>query len=444
MRPAVAGPTTPSVVGPYEVDSSPGKDTMIETLTTPIDALAIKADFPILNQPSTGNRPPLVFLDSGASSQKPQVVIDALSNYYETINANIHRGVYELSEAATSTYEATRKRIARFINAKRAREVVFVRNTTEAINLVARAWGGANLHQGDLIVFSEMEHHSNIVPWHIMAAEKGLEQGHIRVTPDGRLDQATYDELLRRKPKLVALTQVSNVLGTVNPIKEMIAQAHEVGAVVVIDAAQSAPHLRLDVQDLDADFVAFSGHKMLGPMGAGILYGKQALLDAMPPYMGGGSMIRKVDLDTTTFADIPARFEAGTPSVGDTIALGTAVDYLEGIGMDKILAHEHLLAADAIRKLDAIDGVTVLGPEADAEDRAGVVSFVLEGAHPHDVAQVLDEHNVAVRAGHHCCQPLMRAFGVTATTRASFYLYNTPDDVDRLIEAVEAARRTFA
>jgi cysteine desulfurase/selenocysteine lyase len=412
-------------------------------ITTPIDALAIKADFPILNQPLVEGRQPLVFLDSAASSQKPRVVIDAMNTYYREKNANIHRGVYALSEQATLAYEDARRKVATFINARRPRECIFVRNATEAINLVARSWGGANLSAGDLVVFSEMEHHSNIVPWQIIAEEKGARLGFIRLTPDGHLDQEPFEALLAQGPKLVAVTHVSNSLGTVNPVKEMIAKAHAAGAVVVIDAAQSAPHVPIDVQDLDCDFLALSGHKMLGPMGIGVLYGKQELLQAMPPYQGGGSMIRKVTLEGSTWADLPQRFEAGTPSVGDAVGLGVAIDYLNGIGLDNVWAHEHALVAAAMTKMARLPGVTIFGPGPN-QDRAGVLSFSVDGIHPHDVAAILDEHNVAVRAGHHCTQPLMRALGVVATTRASFYVYNTPQDVDRLVEGILAAQRVFA
>ena len=417
-------------------------DSMTPIDTLPFNPTVVKADFPILNRPSAEGREPLVFLDTAASSQKPQVVIDALADYYRETNANIHRGVYALSEVATAAYEDARRKAARFINARKPKECIFVRNTTEAINLVARSWGGANLTEGDLVVFTEMEHHSNIVPWQIIAEEKGARLGFIRITPDGHLDQGSFDELLSQEPKLVAMTHVSNSLGTVNPIKQMIARAHEAGAVVVIDAAQSAPHVPIDVQDLDCDFLAFSAHKMLGPMGIGVLYGKQELLQVMPPYQGGGSMIRKVTLEKTTWADLPARFEAGTPSVGDAVAFGVAIDYLNELGLDNIWAHEHRLVASALEKMVAVPGLTLYGPGSD-EARAGVVSFAVEGIHPHDVAAILDEQNVAVRAGHHCTQPLMRALGVVATTRASFYVYNTPEDVDRLVEGIRLAQRVF-
>ena len=407
-----------------------------------LDGNLVKADFPILTQPAPAGRKPLVFLDSAASSQKPRSVIDAQTDYYERLNANIHRGVYDLSEAATAAFEQARKTMAAFINARSARECIMVRNTTEAINLVARAWGGANLNEGDLIVFTEMEHHSNIVPWHIMAEEKGLRQAHVHIDGEGRLDLDEYAHILTQEPKLVAFTHVSNSLGTVNPVKQMIADAHAAGAVTVVDAAQSAPHLPIDVQDLGCDFLAISGHKMLGPMGSGVLYGKKTLLDAMPPFMGGGSMIRKVSLDRTTWADVPARFEAGTPAVGDAVGLGAAIDYLNELGMERVWAHERAVVAHALDALHDIDGIRIFGP-TDAQARSGVVSFGINDIHPHDIAQVLNDHNVAVRAGHHCTQPLMRALGVTSTTRASFYVYNTVEDVDRLVEGIHDARRIF-
>ena len=417
-------------------------DRPAETESDELDGNLVRADFPILTHPAPAGKKSLVFLDSAASSQKPQSVIDAQSDYYQRLNANIHRGVYDLSEAATDAYEQARKKIAAFINAKSARECIMVRNTTEAINLVARAWGGANLEEGDLIVFTEMEHHSNIVPWHIIAEEKGLRQAHVRIDDDGRLDPEHYAEILKQEPKLVAFTHVSNSLGTVNPAKQMIADAHAAGAITVIDAAQSTPHLPIDVQDLDCDFLAISGHKMLGPMGSGALYGKKALLDAMPPYMGGGSMIRKVNLDHTTWADVPAKFEAGTPAVADAVGLGAAIDYLNELEMGRVWAHERSVVAYALEAMQEIEGIRIFGPK-DAQARSGVVSFALDEIHPHDIAQILNEHNVAVRAGHHCTQPLMRALGVTATTRASFYVYNSYEDVDRLVEAIHDAKRIF-
>lgn len=408
----------------------------------PLDGTLIRADFPVLNQPAADGRERLVFLDSAASSQKPQVVIDSLSDYYEQYNANIHRGVYRISELATERFEEARRKVARFLNARSPRECVFVRNATEALNLVAYSWGRANISSGDLIIFSTMEHHSNIVPWQILAAEKGARLGHIRITEDGRLDQDHFDELLAQAPKLVAFTHVSNSLGTVNPAKDMIVRAHLAGAVVVLDGAQSTPHLATDVQDLDCDFLALSGHKMCGPMGAGVLYGKRSLLESMPPFLGGGSMIRKVQLDHSTWADPPAKFEAGTPAVGDAIALGVAIDYLAGLGMDRIWQHEREIVSYALDRLREIPNVTIFGPP-DAKDRSGVVSFAVGDIHPHDVAAILDEGNVAVRAGHHCTQPLMHALDVVATTRASFYLYNDHEDVDRLIEGIHRVNTVF-
>jgi cysteine desulfurase/selenocysteine lyase len=407
-----------------------------------LDGAAIRADFPVLNQePRTGKRR-LAFLDSAASSQKPRVVIDALTAYYEHYNANIHRGVYDLSELATLRYEESRKAIATFINAASARECIFVRNTTEAINLVANSWGRANFEAGDLIVITTMEHHSNIVPWQLIAEEKGARVGHVRITPDGRLDQEHYADLLAEAPKLVAFAHVSNSLGTVNPVKEMVAMAHAAGAVTVVDAAQSVPHMAVDVQDLDCDFLAFSGHKMLGPMGAGVLYGKKRLLDAMPPFLGGGSMIRKVTLDGTTWADVPAKFEAGTPAVGDAIVLSVAADYLSQWGMERVWRHEQDLIGYALERIREVPGLMVIGPQ-DACERSGVLSFAFDEIHPHDVAAILNEDNVAVRAGHHCTQPLMAALDVVATTRASFYVYNDEHDVDRLIESLHRVVEVF-
>ncbi len=408
-----------------------------------LDVTRIKADFPVLSQTPPEGKRPLVFLDSAASSQKPNVVIDALADYYATTNANIHRGVYDLSERATAAYEASRRKVQRFINARSWREVVFVRNTTEAINLVAQAWGPANLVPGDLIVFTTMEHHSNIVPWQLLAERTGARLGFVSITPDGRLDMESWESLLTQEPKLVAFTHVSNSLGTVNPVAEMTAQAKAVGATVLIDAAQSAPHLPLDVQETGCDFLAFSGHKMLAPMGAGVLYGRREVLDAMPPFLGGGSMIRKVTLERSTWADSPAKFEAGTPSVGDAIVLGTAIDYLTEIGLERIWQHEHDLAAHALVRLREVPGLTIYGPQ-EPRDRSGVISIGFDDIHPHDVAAILNEDNVAVRAGHHCTQPLMAALNVVATTRASFYLYNDHDDVDRLVESLHRVTKVFA
>ncbi len=412
-----------------------------QTVQTPLDGAVIRDDFPILDQHNErGQR--LVFLDSAASSQKPAAVIEALDGYYRGYNANIHRGVYELSEKATARYEEARHLVADFIGAASARECVFVRNTTEAINLVAHAWGRRNVRTGDLLVGTVMDHHSNLVPWQLLAEETGAELAHVRITPDGRLDMEHLDELLRREPKLVAFPHVSNSLGTVNDAAEIVRRAHAAGALVLIDAAQSVPHLPVDVRALDCDFLALSGHKMLGPMGSGVLYGKRALLEAMPPFMGGGGMIRKVELGRSTWADVPARFEPGTPAVGDAIGLGVAVEYLAALGMERVREHEREVTAYALARLAEVPGMTVFGP-GDAEHRAGVISFALGDVHPHDVAAILDGENVAVRAGHHCCQPLMRELGVVATTRASFYVYNTPEDVDRLVAGLHKVNRIF-
>ncbi len=407
-----------------------------------LDVATIKADFPILNQLPVDGRKPLVYLDSAASSQKPQSVIDAVDHFYAEANANIHRGVYQLSERATGLYEQARHIVADFINAADAREVIFTRNTTEAINLVAQAWGRANLKPGDIILVTEMEHHSNLVPWQLIAEQTGARIKAIPLTDDHTLDIDAYHTLLAGQPKVVAVTHVSNSLGTINDVAAIARDAHTVGATVVIDAAQSAPHLPIDVLAIDADFLAFSGHKMLGPLGSGALYGKLALLEAMPPYMGGGGMIRKVTIERSTYADVPARFEAGTPAVADAVGLGAAVEYLQKIGPDAIQAHEKELVGYALERLREIAGLTTYGP-SDLRQHSGVISFSMEGIHPHDVAALLDEENVAVRAGHHCTQPLMDRLGVGATTRASFYLYNTREDVDRLIEALLRARSVF-
>jgi cysteine desulfurase/selenocysteine lyase len=420
----------------------PTSHTAPHAADTPLDVAAIQADFPILQQVNErGQR--LVFLDSAASSQKPLPVIEAVDRYYREANANIHRGVYALSEKATAKYEEARHLIADFIGAANPRECVFVRNTTEGINLVAQTWGRRNVRAGDLIVVTTMDHHSNLVPWQLLAEEVGAEIAGVALTPEGLLDLDHLDALLARGPKLVAFPHVSNALGTINPAAEIARRAHAAGAVVVVDGAQSVPHLPTDVQAMDADFLALSGHKMLAPMGSGALYGKLALLEALPPWMGGGGMIRKVEIGRSTWADVPARIDAGTPAVGDAVGLGAAVEYLQGIGMDRVREHERVLTAHALEELGRLDGVTVFGP-LDADKRAGVISFDVEGIHPHDVAAILDGENVAVRAGHHCCQPLMGHLGVVATTRASFSVYNGHADVERLIAGIRKAQRIFA
>ncbi len=407
-----------------------------------VDWVKVREDFPVLNSVNSRAQR-LVFLDSAASSQKPESVIADLERYYRETNANIHRGVYDLSERATAQYEAARHTVADFINAASPREIVFVRNSTEALNLVAQTWGRRNIGEGDLIVISEMDHHSNIVPWQLLAEEKGARIAAIPVTDDGLLDLDQYQTLLAQEPKLVAFAHVSNSLGTINPAADMVSLAHKAGAVVVLDAAQSVPHMPVDVRALDADFIAFSGHKMLGPMGSGGLYGKLRLLEGMPPFMGGGGMIRKVTLQGSTWADVPARFEAGTPSVGDAIGLGTAVDYLQGLGMDQVREHERALTSLALDRLSEVPSLTLYGP-GDTGVQAGVISFTLGDIHPHDVAAILNEENVAVRAGHHCCQPLMHRLDVVATVRASFYVYNVAEDVDRLISGLHRVREIFA
>jgi cysteine desulfurase/selenocysteine lyase len=398
----------------------------------------VRAEFPILAQHVNGH--PLAFLDSAASSQKPLAVIACLDDYYRRYNANVHRGVYRLSEEATYAFEQARRKVARFIGAASHREVVFTRNTTEAINLVAQAWGGANLHPGDRILLTHMEHHSNIVPWQLIAQRTGATLVYIPLDGDGRLALDSLDALLDGPVKMVALTHQSNMLGTINPVAAIAARAHAAGALVLVDAAQSVPHMPVNVQALGADFVAFSGHKMCAPTGIGALWGRKALLDAMPPFLGGGSMIREVFLDTSTYADVPARFEAGTPAIGEAIALGVAVDFLSELGMQAIHDHEIALLGYALERLSEVAGLRIYGPP-DTHDRGAAVSFTLEGTHPHDLAGLLDTEGIAVRAGHHCTQPLHRILDVPATTRASFYLYNTADEVDRLAAGLERAKK---
>jgi cysteine desulfurase/selenocysteine lyase len=414
---------------------------MTEPITYPLDIAAIRADFPILDQEvHPGKR--LVFLDSAASSQKPRQVIEAMRRYYEHDHANVHRGIHVLSERATAAYEGAREKVRAFINARSTREIIFTRNTTESINLVAHSWGRANLRPGDVVVLSEMEHHSNIVPWQILAEQIGFRLRYIPITDQGLLDLDAYAALLRDEPvKLVSIMHVSNVLGTVNPVKEMIAQAHAAGALFLVDGAQSVPHLAVDVQALDVDFLAFSGHKMAGPTGIGVLYGKRALLEAMPPFLGGGEMIKKVTLEGSTWNDLPHKFEAGTPAIAQAVGLGAAVDYLSNLGMDNILAYEKLVVDYALDRLSEIPGLTLYGPGP--EHRNGVAAFTLQDVHAHDIAQLLDAEGVAVRAGHHCAMPLHKRLGVVATARASFYIYNTRDEVDALVEAIYNARRVF-
>ncbi|HKB46477.1 MAG TPA: cysteine desulfurase [Ktedonobacterales bacterium] len=404
------------------------------------EPLAPRADFPILSREIHGK--PLVFLDSAASAQKPRQVLDAMDSFARTSYANIHRGAYTLSEEATAAYEGARKRIARFINARSVREVIYTRNTTEAINLVARTWADANLDEDDVIVLTEMEHHSNIVPWQLAAARTGAHIEYVPVTDEGELDLAGYARILdAMKPKLVALTQMSNVLGTLPPVTEMIAQAHAVGAVVLLDGAQSVPHTAVDVRALDCDFLAFSAHKMLGPSSIGVLWGRRELLEAMPPFLGGGDMIREVRLEGSTWNDLPWKFEAGTPAIIEAVGLGAAVDYLGALGMANVRAHEHALVAYALERLAAVPELRIYGPPA--ARRGGVVSFTLADIHAHDLATLLDRDGIAVRAGHHCAQPLMERYKLPATARASFYVYTTAAEIDALAEALERARAVF-
>jgi cysteine desulfurase/selenocysteine lyase len=408
--------------------------------TKTLDAQALRADFPIFEQTFHGR--PLAFLDSAASSQKPRPVLDAMTSFYETSYANVHRGVYELAERATEALEAARTKVAAFVNAPSPREIVFVRNATEAINLVAYAWGLDNLGPGDTVLVTELEHHANFVPWQFIAGKTGAEFRVLAVDDDGWLDPAQLDSLAGdANVKVVATGAVSNVLGGSQDVAQIAAWAHERGAIHVCDAAQAAPHKRVDVQALGSDFVAVSGHKMCGPSGIGFLWGRTELLLAMEPFLTGGHMIRRVRADETTWGELPHKFEAGTAPMAEAVGLGAAIDYLEAVGLEAIEQHEHELVAHALGKLGEIPGVTEWGPPADR--RAGIVSFDVEGVHPHDVAQILDLDGVAIRAGHHCCQPLMNRLGVVATNRASFYLYTVPEEIDRLAAGLVKVKDTF-
>ncbi len=399
------------------------------------------SDFPILAREAHPGVP-LTFLDSGASSQKPESVIQAMDEYYRLHHANVHRGIHVLAEEATALYEGSRDKVQRFINAKTRKEIIFTRNATEAINLVAYSWARANLKAGDRIVLTEMEHHANLVPWQILAGQIDLSIDYVPVTDDGLLDQEAFNRLLAREPKLVAFTHMSNVLGTINPVESLAQRAHAAGAKVLVDGAQSVPHLPVDVQALGADFLAFSAHKMCGPTGIGVLWARQDLLEAMPVFMGGGDMIRKVTLAGFKPNDLPHKFEAGTPAIAEGVGLGAAVDYLSALGMQAVAAHERELIAYALERLEEVPGLRVYGPSA--EQKGGVAAFTLEGVHPHDIAQVLDRDGIAVRAGHHCAQPLHERFDLAATARASFYLYNTREDVDRLITGLYRVKQVFA
>ena len=405
-----------------------------------IDTEKIRLDFPALSREIKPGIP-LIYLDSTATSQKPSVVLNAMDIYYRRSNANIHRGIHTLAEESTAAYEEARNKVKLFIHAQSAKSIVFTRNTTEAINMVAQTWGRANLKQGDVVILTEMEHHSNLVPWQILAAELNLILEFIPVTEDGLLDLVEYQSLLQLEPRLVAFSHMSNVLGTVNPAKEIIESAHQIGAVTLVDAAQSVPHLPVNVSDLDADFLAFSGHKMCGPTGIGVLYGKTELLKSMPPFMGGGDMIKRVELRSFIPNSIPHKFEAGTPAIAEAIGLGAAIDYLDGIGMEAIEAYEHEIISYAMNRLEEIPGLKIFGPQS--QYKGGVASFTLDDIHPHDVAQVLDTFGIAVRAGHHCAMPLHDKFNIPATTRASFYLYNTKTEADRLVDGLYHVKDLF-
>jgi cysteine desulfurase/selenocysteine lyase len=402
----------------------------------------LRSDFAVFDRPTrSGKR--LVFLDAAASSPKPRVVVEAMADAYSHHYANVHRGIYELSEDATTRFEAARGKVAEFIGAPSRREIVFVRNATEAINLVAYSWGRTNLKAGDRMVTTQLEHHANIVPWQQLTREVGATLDYVAITDDGRLEMDDLRAKLAKGPKLLAVAAVSNALGTINPLGEIVAMAHEAGALVLVDAAQAAPHMPIDVAALGCDFLVLSGHKMLGPSGIGALWGRRELLDAMPPFMTGGSMIIKVTLDGAEWNEVPAKFEAGTPAIVEAIGLGAAIDYLTNLGMDNVREHEKYLFEHAWAALAEIPGVRLFGP-ADSAIHAGVISFVLDEAHPHDVATVFDSEGVAVRAGHHCAQPVMLRYDVPATTRASFYVYNDLDDIDALTSAVRATQTLFA
>jgi cysteine desulfurase/selenocysteine lyase len=406
-----------------------------------LEVSRLRADFPILQRSFDGT--PLIYLDSAASSQKPELVIRVMDEYYRLHNANVHRGIHKLSEEATELYDEARRKVAKFINAASWREVIFTRNTTEALNLVVGSWGRANVKQGDVILLTVMEHHSNIVPWQLLAAEKNARLEFIEVDAQGLLKLDMLDQWLTEQVKVFAFTAMSNVLGTINPVKDLVQRAHAVGAIAVVDGAQAVPHSRVDVQAWDCDFLAFSGHKMCGPTGSGALYGKRALLEAMPPYMGGGDMIKTVHLRESKWNDLPFKFEAGTPAIAEGIGLGAAVDYLTSIGMEAIRQHEMALVGYGIDRLAEIDELTLYGP-TDPHVRGGVLTFNLKGIHPHDLSTLLDRDGIAIRAGHHCAQPLMEYLGVAATARASLYLYNEPSEIDALVKSLRKAQQIFA
>ncbi len=417
--------------------SNPAQAASIEA-ALPYDVEAYRKDFPILSETVHGR--PLVYLDNGASAQKPRQVIDAITHVYEHEYANVHRGVHYMSERATDAYEGARRKVQGFLNAKHEREIIFTRNATEALNMVVRTHGQKFLQPGDEILISIMEHHSNIVPWQMLAAEKGLKLKAVPITEDGELNMTAFREMLTPETKMVAITHISNALGTINDAAEITRLAHDAGAAVLLDGSQAAVHMPVDVQALDCDFYVFTGHKLYGPSGVGVLYGKEARLEAMPPFLGGGDMIETVTLEGSTWAALPNKFEAGTPMIAQAIGLGAAVDYVTNIGMDRISAHEEDLRRYATQRLSSIPGLKIYGT---APRKAAVISFTVEGVHSHDIATIIDRAGVACRAGHHCAQPLMEMLGVPATTRASFGLYNTLADADALVEALESAREFF-
>ena len=404
------------------------------------DVATVRADFPILSRKI--NDHPLVYLDNAATTQKPRQVIDAISNYYEQTNSNVHRGVHTLSIEATDAYEVARAKVAKFINAPRPETVIWTRNTSESLNLVAATWADKNVGEGDNIVITAMEHHSNIVPWQQLAARKHAELRYLAAGKDGLLDMANIESIIDSRTKIVSATHISNVLGTVNPVAELANRAHEVGAVILIDAAQSVPHMAVDVQAIDADFLCFSAHKMLGPTGIGVLYGKYDLLDEMPPFMFGGDMILEVTYEDAKWNELPYKFEAGTPNIADAIATGVAVDYLMDLKMDNVWEHEQQLTAYALDRLTALNGITIFGPEGPAL-RGGVISFVHDKIHPHDLGTALDQQGIAIRTGHHCAMPLIRSYDVVAAARASFYVYNTKMEIDALVSGISDTERYF-
>ena len=421
--------TAPAAGSAYRLPSVPAY---------PHDVTRIREDFPILQRRVRGK--PLVYLDNAATSQKPQAVIDTVTRFYAAENANIHRGVHYLSEQATAAYDEVREKVARFLNARSSREIIFTRGTTEGINLVAHSYGRTNLRPGDDIVVTAMEHHSNIVPWQLACEQTGADLKAVPITDEGELDLDSFERLLTDRTRLVAVVHLSNALGTINPIKRVVALAHARGIPVLVDGAQAVAHLGVDVQDLDCDFFAFSGHKVLGPTGVGVLYGKERLLEGMPPYQGGGDMIATVTLQRSTWAPLPAKFEAGTPMIAQVLGLGSALDYLVGLGLENVAAWEHELLSYATERLREIGGVRLIGT---AKEKASVLSFVLDGVHPHDIGTILDEEGVAIRAGHHCAQPVMERFGVPATARASFAFYNTRTEVDVLANGISAVKKMF-